>query len=51
MARMEIFIFLTFILQNFNLKSDEDPSTIDLSPLPNSNGIVHRSFEICLVPR
>ncbi|XP_077337740.1 cytochrome P450 2C8-like [Lithobates pipiens] len=51
MARMEIFIFLTFILQNFNLKSDEDPSTIDLSPLPNSNGIIHRSFEICLVPR
>ncbi|XP_073454712.1 cytochrome P450 2C8-like isoform X1 [Aquarana catesbeiana] len=51
MARMEIFIFLTFILQNFNLKSDEDPSTIDLTPLPNSNGIIHRSFEICLVPR
>ncbi|PIO33475.1 hypothetical protein AB205_0042540 [Aquarana catesbeiana] len=51
MARMEIFLFLIVILQNFTLKSEEDPSTIDLSPLPNSNGSIHRSFEICLVPR
>ncbi|XP_073497652.1 cytochrome P450 2C8-like isoform X2 [Phyllobates terribilis] len=51
MAKMEIFIFLTFILQNFNLKSDEDPSSIDLSPLPNTNGIIHRPYNIMLVPR
>ncbi|KAM5145602.1 uncharacterized protein ACMZJ9_012961 [Mantella aurantiaca] len=51
MARMEIFLFLTFILQNFHLKTDEDPSAIDLSPLPNTNGAVYHSFEICLVPR
>ncbi|KAG8552894.1 hypothetical protein GDO81_003137 [Engystomops pustulosus] len=51
MARMEIFLFLTFILQNFNLKSDEDPSSIDLSPLPNTNGVVHRPYNIQLVPR
>ncbi|XP_071981291.1 cytochrome P450 2C18-like isoform X3 [Engystomops pustulosus] len=51
MARMEIFLFLTFILQNFNLKSDEDPSSIDLSPLPNTNGVVRRPYNIQLVPR
>ncbi|XP_073405310.1 cytochrome P450 2C18-like isoform X1 [Dendrobates tinctorius] len=51
MAKMEIFIFLTFILQNFNLKSDEDPSFIDLSPLPNTNGMIHRPYNMQLVPR
>ncbi|KAG8539594.1 hypothetical protein GDO81_020682 [Engystomops pustulosus] len=42
MARMEIFLFLTFILQNFNLESDEDPSDIDITPLP---------FKLRFVPR
>lgn len=51
MARMEIFLFLTFILQNFNLKSDENPSCIDLSPLPNTNGLIARPYKIELVPR
>ncbi|XP_068106959.1 cytochrome P450 2B4-like [Hyperolius riggenbachi] len=51
MARMEIFLFLTFILQNFHLKSNEDPLDIDLTPLPNNNSVVHRSYNICLVPR
>ncbi|XP_063794651.1 putative inactive cytochrome P450 2G1 [Pseudophryne corroboree] len=51
MAKMEIFIFLTFILQNFNLKSDEDPSHIDVSPLPNTNGTTPHPYEIRFVPR
>ncbi|XP_075692296.1 cytochrome P450 2C23-like [Rhinoderma darwinii] len=51
MARMEIFLFLTFILQNFNFKSDEDPANIDLSPLPKTNGIIPRPYKIQLVPR
>ncbi|XP_068106958.1 cytochrome P450 2C18-like [Hyperolius riggenbachi] len=51
LARMEIFLFLITILQNFNLKSDEDPSDIDISPMPNSNASVPRNFEISLVPR
>ncbi|KAM9323969.1 cytochrome P450 2C8-like [Gastrophryne carolinensis] len=51
MARMEIFLYLTSILQNFNLKSDEDPADIDISPLPNSNSSSHRSYVISLVPR
>ncbi|XP_075179721.1 cytochrome P450 2C18-like [Anomaloglossus baeobatrachus] len=50
MARMQIFLFLTFILQNFNLKSDEDPCDIDLSPLPNTNSVIPRPYKIQLVP-
>ncbi|KAM4019980.1 cytochrome P450 2G1-like [Anomaloglossus baeobatrachus] len=42
MARMEIFLFLTFILQNFNLETDENPSDIDITPLP---------YKIRFVPR
>ncbi|XP_071981301.1 cytochrome P450 2C19-like [Engystomops pustulosus] len=42
MAKMEIFLFLTFILQNFKLESDEDPSDIDITPLP---------FKLRFVPR
>ncbi|XP_040179145.1 cytochrome P450 2C8-like [Rana temporaria] len=51
MARMELFLFITTILQNFHLQSDEDPSDIDISPLPDSNSTVHRPYDICLVPR
>ncbi|PIO29675.1 hypothetical protein AB205_0076210, partial [Aquarana catesbeiana] len=51
MARMELFLFITTILQNFHLKSDEDPSDIDISPLPDSNSTIHRPYDICLVPR
>ncbi|XP_075114987.1 cytochrome P450 2C55-like [Leptodactylus fuscus] len=51
MARMQLFLFLTFILQNFTLKSEEDPSAIDLTPLPNTNGVIHRPYKIQLVAR
>ncbi|XP_069799530.1 cytochrome P450 2B4-like [Dendropsophus ebraccatus] len=51
MARMEIFLFLTFILQNFTLKSEEPSSCIDVSPLPNTNGMIPRSYNIQLYPR
>ncbi|KAM5145604.1 uncharacterized protein ACMZJ9_012963 [Mantella aurantiaca] len=45
MARMEIFLYLSSILQNFNLKSEEDPSDVDITPLPNSNGAVPRPYK------
>ncbi|XP_063793850.1 cytochrome P450 2C18-like [Pseudophryne corroboree] len=51
LAKMEIFIFLTYILQNFTLKSDEDPSAIDISPLPNTNSAIPRPYEMRFVPR
>ncbi|XP_063793847.1 cytochrome P450 2C23-like isoform X1 [Pseudophryne corroboree] len=51
LAKMEIFIFLTYILQNFTLKTNEDPSDIDLSPLPNSNSTIPRPHEMSFIPR
>ncbi|XP_053328557.1 cytochrome P450 2B11-like [Spea bombifrons] len=51
MARMEIFLFLTTILQKFNLKSDMDPSTIDITPQPLTNGTISRPYELVLTSR
>ncbi|KAM4696340.1 cytochrome P450 2C23-like [Rhinophrynus dorsalis] len=51
LARMEIFLFLTSILQKFNLKSDEDPLNMDISPQPLSNASVPRYYELRLDPR
>ncbi|XP_063793846.1 cytochrome P450 2C23-like isoform X2 [Pseudophryne corroboree] len=35
LARMEIFLFLTSILQVFDLKCNMEPEDIDISPVPN----------------
>ncbi|KAM4696343.1 cytochrome P450 2C8-like [Rhinophrynus dorsalis] len=51
LARMEIFLFLTSILQKFHLKSDEDPVNIDISPQPLSNASFPRYYELRLDPR
>ncbi|KAM4697151.1 cytochrome P450 2B19-like [Rhinophrynus dorsalis] len=51
LARMEIFLFLTSILQKFNLKSDEDPLNMDISPQPHSNASFPRYYELRLDPR
>ncbi|KAM4696341.1 cytochrome P450 2C23-like [Rhinophrynus dorsalis] len=51
LARMEIFLFLTSILQKFSLKSDEDPLNIDISPQPLSNASAPRYYELRLDPR
>ncbi|KAM4641984.1 uncharacterized protein O3C94_016344 [Discoglossus pictus] len=50
MARMELFLFLTCILQKFSLKSDEDPKDINLSPQPLTNGAIPRNYELSIVP-
>ncbi|MEE6517221.1 hypothetical protein FKM82_027301, partial [Ascaphus truei] len=38
LARMELFLFLTSILQKFDLKCKMDPDDIDISPDPSSSG-------------
>ncbi|XP_053232019.1 cytochrome P450 2C19-like [Podarcis raffonei] len=51
LARMEIFLFLTTILQNFTLKSIIDPKDIDLTPVLSSIGNFPRPYQLCIVPR
>ncbi|KAM6265769.1 cytochrome P450 2H1-like isoform 2-T4 [Porphyrio hochstetteri] len=51
LARMEIFIFLTSILQNFTLKPVVDLKDIDISPLISSLANLPRPYEVSFVPR
>nr|XP_033813295.1 cytochrome P450 2C20-like [Geotrypetes seraphini] len=51
LARMEIFLFLTTILQNFDLKSVVDPKEIDLSSEMSGITKVPHHYKLCLLPR
>ncbi|XP_005063680.1 cytochrome P450 2C19-like [Mesocricetus auratus] len=50
LARMELFLFLTTILQNFNLKSPVDPKDLDITPVANGFVSVPPEFQICFIP-
>ncbi|XP_075389841.1 cytochrome P450 2C23-like [Tenrec ecaudatus] len=51
LARMELFLFLTTILQSFSLKPVTAPEDLPLKPL--TSGIINSPppFKLCLVPR
>ncbi|XP_017924601.1 cytochrome P450 2H1-like [Manacus vitellinus] len=51
LARMEIFIFLTSILQNFTLKPIVDPKDIDITPVITSLARTPRPYQLSFVPR
>ncbi|XP_033014443.1 cytochrome P450 2H2-like [Lacerta agilis] len=51
LARMEIFVFLTTLLQNFHLKTLEQREEIDIAPEVESNGYAPRRYQLCVVPR
>uniref|UniRef100_A0A6I8RC71 Cytochrome P450 family 2 subfamily a member 6 gene 2 [provisional] n=1 Tax=Xenopus tropicalis TaxID=8364 RepID=A0A6I8RC71_XENTR len=51
LARMEIFLFITSILQAFNLKSDTAPQDIDITPEPDKNGAIPRTYKMYFVPK
>nr|XP_020633780.1 cytochrome P450 2C18-like isoform X3 [Pogona vitticeps] len=51
LARMELFLFLTTILQHFRLKPLQDPKDINLSPLMSSSGNFPRPYQLCVLPR
>ncbi|XP_076981600.1 cytochrome P450 2C18-like [Tamandua tetradactyla] len=50
LARMELFLFLTTILQKFSLKSLVEPKDIDITPLESGLASVPRRYQLCFVP-
>ena len=51
LARMELFLLLSAILQHFNLKSLVDPKDIDLKPLTVGFGSIPPEFKLFVIPR
>uniref|UniRef100_A0A8C9PU48 unspecific monooxygenase n=1 Tax=Spermophilus dauricus TaxID=99837 RepID=A0A8C9PU48_SPEDA len=50
LASMELFLFLTTILQNFHLKSLVDPKDLDTTPVFNGFVSVPPAYQICFIP-
>ncbi|XP_015669360.1 cytochrome P450 2A6-like [Protobothrops mucrosquamatus] len=51
LARAELFLFLTSILQHFRFKSAVTPEDIDLSPMLVGFATIPRIYEVSVVPR
>ncbi|NXU53753.1 CP2H1 protein, partial [Turnix velox] len=51
LARMELFIFLTSILQNFTLKPTMDHKDIDITPVITSLAKIPRPYKVSFIPR
>ncbi|XP_045710272.1 cytochrome P450 2C26-like isoform X3 [Phyllostomus hastatus] len=50
LARMELFLFLTTILQKFTLKPVVNPKDIDITPVVNGFASVPPPYQLCFVP-
>ncbi|XP_041517074.1 cytochrome P450 2C26-like isoform X2 [Microtus oregoni] len=50
LARMELFLFLTTILQNFKLKSLVPPNEINVTPQVNGFAVLPPPFQLCFIP-
>ncbi|XP_058386952.1 cytochrome P450 2B11-like [Diceros bicornis minor] len=51
LARSELFLFLTSMLQNFSLGSPMAPEDIDLTPRKNGFAKLPPVFQLCFLPR
>ncbi|XP_066494482.1 cytochrome P450 2A6-like [Tiliqua scincoides] len=51
LARMELFLFFTSILQHFCLKSLLPPQDIDISPMLVGFATIPRAYKLCVTPR
>ncbi|XP_045424399.1 cytochrome P450 2C18-like [Lemur catta] len=50
LARMELFLFLTSILQNFNLKSSIDPKKLNTTSISSAFISLPPLYKICFIP-
>lgn len=50
LARMELFLFLTTILQNFKLKSVLHTKDIDTTPVFHGFASLPPFYELCFIP-
>ncbi|XP_040848359.1 cytochrome P450 2C9-like isoform X2 [Ochotona curzoniae] len=50
LARMELFLFFTTILQNFKLKPLVDPKDINITPVVNGFASVPPEYQLCFTP-
>ncbi|XP_066211369.1 cytochrome P450 2C18-like [Saccopteryx leptura] len=50
LAHMELFLFLTAILQNFTLKSVVDPKDISITPVLRGFASLPPPFQLCFIP-
>ncbi|XP_003409272.1 cytochrome P450 2C42-like [Loxodonta africana] len=50
LARMELFLFFTAILQNFTLKPLVDPKDIDTNPVEKGFASVPPKYQLCFIP-
>ncbi|XP_038623384.1 cytochrome P450 2G1-like [Tachyglossus aculeatus] len=51
MARMELFLYFTNVLQKFSLRSLIPPKDIDISPQVSGFGNVPPAYKFCVIPR
>ncbi|NXN45293.1 CP2CK protein, partial [Rhinoptilus africanus] len=51
LARMEIFLLMAIILQNFTLKPVVDPQELSITPTLSGTGNVPPVYQLCAVPR
>ncbi|NXK88642.1 CP2C8 protein, partial [Formicarius rufipectus] len=51
LARMEIFLFIAIILQNFTLKSVVDPQELNITPTLSGTENIPPVYQLCALPR
>ncbi|OCT68026.1 cytochrome P450 2F2 [Xenopus laevis] len=51
LARMELFIFFSTLLQNFTFQPTQQPELIDLKPTISGVGNVPTPYQLCAIPR
>lgn len=51
LARMELFLVFTSVLQHFTLQSPVDPQEIDLAPKASGFWNIPPEYRVCALPR